>query len=106
MTTSPPSPPDPNASRAGRLGVRSPSGGLHRSWPLAFLVAMGLLFTTHPAMIRYVGVGLVVFVVSVFALILGAYAFVSSRRSGRKGPASRSPTRVSSATTKETRVFA
>ena len=87
MTTSPPSPPDPNASRAGRLGVRSPSGGLHRLWPLAFLVAMGLLFTTHPAMIRYVGVGLVVFVVSVFALIFGAYAFVFSapQRAKRAG---------------------
>jgi len=51
------------------------------------MVAVGLLVTTHPAMIRYVGAGLVIFVVSVFALIFGAYAFVLSapQRAKRAG---------------------
>ena len=60
---------------------------MRRFLPLAFLVAMGLLFTTHPAMIRYLGAGLVVFVVSAFVLIFGAYAFVFSapQRAKRAG---------------------
>jgi hypothetical protein len=87
MTTRPPSPPDPNVSGAGRLGVNSQGGGVRRFWPLALMVVTGLLFTTHPAMIRYVGAGLVVFVVSAFALIFGAYAFVLSapQRAKRAG---------------------
>jgi hypothetical protein len=48
---------------------------------------MALLFTAHPAMIRYLGAGLVVFVVAGFALILAAYAFVflAPRRAKRAG---------------------
>jgi hypothetical protein len=87
MTTRLPSPPDPSVSGAGRLAVNSRRGGVRRFWPLALIVAMGLLFTTNPAMIRYVGAGLVVFVVSAFALIFGAYAFVfiAPQRAKRAG---------------------
>jgi hypothetical protein len=87
MTIGLPSPPDPNVSGGGPVGVNSRGGGLRRLWPLALMVATGLLFTTHPAMIRYVGAGLVVFVVCVFALIFGAYAFVLSapQRAKRAG---------------------
>lgn len=82
-----PSPPDPNVSGAQRLGVNMRGGGVRRFWPAALMVAMGLLVATHPAMIRYVGAGLVVFVVSVFALIFGAYAFVffAPQRAKRAG---------------------
>ncbi len=54
---------------------------------MALLVGMALLFTAHPAMIRYLGAGLVVFVVAGFALILAAYAFVflAPRRAKRAG---------------------
>ena len=87
MTTRFPSPPDPNLSGARRLAGYSRGGAVRRFWPLALMVAVALLVTTHPAMIRYVGAGLIVFVVSVFALILGAYAFVLSapQRAKRAG---------------------
>jgi len=49
---------------------------LRRLSPFALMIAVGLLFATHPAAIRYVGVGIMVIVVGGFALILGAYAFV------------------------------
>ena len=80
------SPPDPSVPGAGRLAVNSRRGRVRRFWPLALMVAMGLLFTKNPEMIRYVEAGLVVFVVSAFAMIFGAYAFVHSRAAtGEKG---------------------
>jgi hypothetical protein len=86
MTIGLPSPPEPDVSGAGRRAGNS-RGGLPRLWPLAFMVAAALLFTTHPGMIRYLGAGLVVFVVSVFALIFAAYAFVlaAPQRAKRAG---------------------
>lgn len=86
MTIGLPSPPDPDISGAGGRAGNS-RGGLRRLWPLAFMVAAGLLFTTHPGVIRHVGAGFVVFVVSVFALIFAAYAFVlaAPQRAKRAG---------------------
>jgi hypothetical protein len=86
MTIRTPSAPDPEPP-GGRPRLAAGRVGMRALLPVAFLGGMGFLFTTHPAAIRYFGVGMVVFAVAVFGLILAAYAFVyaAPQRAKRAG---------------------